>query len=271
MSDLDAAFSSGYCAAVPGLPVLNSPDEGGEWVTEAVYGEPLRVLEQQGEWARVLLPLQRTSLHDAGYPGWSRCSGIAPAQARPAFQTTATRTTVVDDGGRVVMELPCGGLLRRGTGELANGLVPVELESDLQAYVRAADVSAWPIRRAGRAELLGSLSMWTDQPYVWGGTNTVTGSDCSGLTYRSYQRAGITLPRDADDQYNMAPEQHGADLDGILPGDLVFFRRSDHEPIFHVGVYTADRSNLSANQRAAGISTDPIDASAFTGWARYIP
>src|SRR5699024_8758768 len=39
-------------------------------------------------------------------------------------------------------------------------------------------------------------------PYVFGGDNPSTSFDCSGLTQWSYQKAGINLPRTAQQQYD---------------------------------------------------------------------
>lgn len=41
------------------------------------------------------------------------------------------------------------------------------------------------------------------QPYVWGGSNPKSEFDCSSLVQWSYAKAGISLPRTAE-------EQHGA-------------------------------------------------------------
>jgi cell wall-associated NlpC family hydrolase len=38
-------------------------------------------------------------------------------------------------------------------------------------------------------------------PYVWGGTTPGVGLDCSGLTQYCYKQAGISIPRNSEDQY----------------------------------------------------------------------
>ena len=58
---------------------------------------------------------------------------------------------------------------------------------------------------------------WT---YVYGGDSPSTSFDCSGLVQWCYGKAGIALPRTAQEQYNVT--QH-IPLSEAKAGDLVFF------------------------------------------------
>src|SRR5437868_4736437 len=62
-------------------------------------------------------------------------------------------------------------------------------------------------------------------PYVWGGTGD-SGYDCSGLTLRAYEKAGIDLPRVTYDQYDAFDEKIA--WKDLKPGDLVFFSNLGH-------------------------------------------
>ncbi|MFE6498600.1 C40 family peptidase [Kitasatospora sp. NPDC057738] len=72
------------------------------------------------------------------------------------------------------------------------------------------------------------------KPYVWGG-NGPSGYDCSGLVQQAYRRAGISLPRVADDQYAATTPISAGQL---RRGDLVFWSDSGRASgIHHVGIY----------------------------------
>lgn len=98
-------------------------------------------------------------------------------------------------------------------------------------------------------------------PYVFGGT-TPYGFDCSGFTRYAFARAGIRIPRTADQQL-YAGRQIPARA--LRPGDLIFF--TTYEPgASHCGIYLGNGQFIHA-----GSSTGVTVASAFTGYwgARY--
>ncbi|WP_433427472.1 NlpC/P60 family protein [Nonomuraea sp. CA-141351] len=69
-------------------------------------------------------------------------------------------------------------------------------------------------------------------PYVWGATGP--GSfDCSGLTLRAYESAGIAIPRVAHDQWLRGPRIPEGN---VQPGDLVFFDNNGDGTADHVGI-----------------------------------
>lgn len=74
-------------------------------------------------------------------------------------------------------------------------------------------------------------------PYVWGGTTPGVGLDCSGLTQYCYARAGISIPRNSEDQYRAGTKVpvSQASVGDVLyrPGHVAIYIGDDkyiHEP-----------------------------------------
>jgi cell wall-associated NlpC family hydrolase len=79
------------------------------------------------------------------------------------------------------------------------------------------------------------------------GTQNVPGYDCSGLTMRAYQAAGISLGHYTGLQWD---EGMHVSRDQLLPGDLVFFATNTSDPstIHHVGIYIGNGRMIDAPQ-----------------------
>ncbi|WP_370099354.1 C40 family peptidase [Streptacidiphilus sp. MAP12-20] len=89
-------------------------------------------------------------------------------------------------------------------------------------------------------------------PYVWGGAGPDT-YDCSGLTMRAWQRAGVSLPHFAADQY---AESQPLTYRQLQPGDLVFWSH-DGRPsgIYHVALYTGSDTIIEAPRTGDVVKT----------------
>lgn len=97
-------------------------------------------------------------------------------------------------------------------------------------------------------------------PYLWGGNGTAEQGgrfDCSGLTKAAYAKAGINLPRVANDQWN-ASDNHPP-RDRLKPGDLVFFGQAGNSrSIHHVAIYIGDGKMLHAPRTGTLIRIDNV-------------
>jgi len=100
-------------------------------------------------------------------------------------------------------------------------------------------------------------------PYVFGGSHPNTSFDCSGLTQWSYQKAGINLPRTAQQQYDVT--EH-IPLSQAKPGDLVFFHSTYNAGTYvtHVGIYLGNNQMYNAG--------DPIGCADLTSsyWQKHL-
>ncbi|NDE71737.1 MAG: peptidoglycan endopeptidase, partial [Actinobacteria bacterium] len=96
--------------------------------------------------------------------------------------------------------------------------------------------------------------------YVWGAAGPVRW-DCSGLTMRAYEQAGVRLPHSSRAQYTYGRSIARGNLQ---PGDLVFFG----SPISHVGIYIGKNKMVHAPRPGARVQIAEF-GSAF-GRKRYV-
>ena len=99
--------------------------------------------------------------------------------------------------------------------------------------------------------------------YVYGGDNPNTSFDCSGLVQWCYGKAGISLPRVAQAQYDVT--QH-IPLSEAKAGDLVFFHSTYNSGSYvsHVGIYVGNNQMYHAG--------DPIGYADLTSsyWQQHL-
>ncbi|WP_241159517.1 NlpC/P60 family protein [Adlercreutzia sp. ZJ176] len=64
-------------------------------------------------------------------------------------------------------------------------------------------------------------------PYIWGGTTPGVGLDCSGLTQYCYRQAGISIPRNSEEQASFGRK---VPVSEAVPGDILW--RPGHVAIY---------------------------------------
>lgn len=101
-----------------------------------------------------------------------------------------------------------------------------------------------------RQQIVNRTMMELGTPYVWGGTNLVTGVDCSGLVQSVYGQLGIRLPRTAQEQYEYGTRTMGRQvgLNQLVPGDLVAWKGGYDRGryIGHIAVYAGGGQIIEA-------------------------
>jgi hypothetical protein len=260
-------------------PMVADPPDPAEWtaglgiterrqlqnrvLTQLLLGEPVDVVEDAGEWVRIVAPWQPSERHPLGYPGWvprSHLGASPPPAAREAVVTAAMAALTNDDGATLCI-LSYATILPV-SGESPGPNVPVTLPGGKHGWL---DRSVCIVRdvpefrdpalvdagdAVAEAQRFGGLA------YLWAGTSAY-GLDCSGLVHITYRRLGAVIPRDAHDQ---AEACRDVPRDRTRPGDLLFFARPG-KGIHHVGFALSDPEHiLHAPQTGRTIVAEPLNA-----------
>lgn len=228
--------------------------------TQALYGERVRVVSVDGEWAKVAAVEQPEYTHHRrweGYPGWVRLSALAPRKraAPPNAVVLAKWADVYQEAELLtpLVRLPMGSRLLAGH---AHGIGWwVRLADGRRGWVDPDPTR--PLRELARlsasekrAAILEAAESLLGDPYFWGGRSPhdpatgagVTGVDCSGLVSLAYRAAGIDLPRDAHEQHMRART-----VTAIQPADLVFLSEAGNpDKIVHVLLYAGGEAFIEA-------------------------
>lgn len=116
-----------------------------------------------------------------------------------------------------------------------------------------------------REELIKTAQKFIAVPYLWGGSSSDAGFDCSGLAMTVYQLNGLDLPRSSKEQYEAGTP---VERDSLLKGDLVFFATSGRDKVTHVGIYVGEGRFIHAPGRGKNIRVDSLSRSYYK--KRYI-
>ena len=120
--------------------------------------------------------------------------------------------------------------------------------ADQAASLEAAKSAAGVSGRAGIA-LKFALKQIGDK-YVFGADGMVYW-DCSGLTMRAYEAAGVSLPHSSSAQSRMGKS---IPFNQKQPGDLLFFGR----PVSHVGIYLGGGKMVHAPRSGSRVKVADI-------------
>ena len=137
--------------------------------------------------------------------------------------------------------------LKKADRERLARLAKEREDADQKSSLKAAKGAAGVSGRAGTA-LKFALAQIGDR-YVFGAAG-MTLWDCSGLTMRAFQRAGVSLPHSSRAQSRMGK---GISYSQRKPGDLLFYGR----PVSHVGIYVGGGKMVHAPRSGSRVKVAP--------------
>ncbi|QYC45760.1 Peptidoglycan endopeptidase RipA precursor [Nonomuraea coxensis DSM 45129] len=162
----------------------------------------------------------------------------AEARAEQQAMTERVREAKEAAGAAVASQRRETRALRVREHRLQRRVDAARTRADLLARRRAWAASAAGLITGGSA--MGDVAAdWAltqlGKPYVWAADGPAT-FDCSGLTMRAWERAGVALDHWTGTQWTAGPH---VPLDQLRRGDLLFFAHVTSDPgtIHHVGIY----------------------------------
>jgi cell wall-associated NlpC family hydrolase len=197
-------------------------------------------------------------------PATARGLGVNPYDARDNLRGGARylKQMLGQYGGDVTMALAA---YNAGPGQAANwrnlpetaAYVPkVQAAYNLRKQGQAGGYQATPTNPQVDAAVREAYKH-IGTPYHFGGSQP-GGFDCSGLVQYAYGRAGVTLPRTAQQQYDATERVPGTEA---RAGDLVFFQGTYDAGTYvtHVGIYLGNNKVLMAPSEGKTIDVYGLD------------
>ncbi|HUH45554.1 MAG TPA: C40 family peptidase [Arenibacter sp.] len=217
------------------VPVRSIPDDTGEMISQILYGEHFKVLEQRKKWSKVRIAFDR-------YEGW-----VSNQQFLSISEEAYTEIDL-SENPRISSEL----ISYVETGP--NMLAPILLGSTIVYHpvLNYQFEGHFTKGRQDKKQLVPTALHYLNAPYLWGG-RTVFGIDCSGLAQMVYKINGYHLLRDCRQQ--SAQGEALSFIEESEPGDLAFFDNSEGI-INHVGIIMENNYIIHAHGK---VRIDRID------------
>lgn len=218
------------------VPVRSQPADASEMVTQLLYGEYFKILEERGKWSRIRIAFD-------SYEGWvsnNQVQKIDEALYDQHFDDTRIYSAdliefISNDAGNLI-HIPMGSLL--------NYAYSKNLNFDGHTVSGVKD----------KSQVISTAALYLNAPYLWGG-KTPFGIDCSGFTQMVYMLNGHVLKRDSGQQAKQGEAL--SFIEESEPGDLAFFDDNEGN-IIHVGIMMQDNYIIHVDGK---VRIDRIDHS----------
>jgi len=218
------------------VPLRFEASDPSELVSQLLYGDFFKVLEQRKKWSRIRLDFDN-------YEGW-----IDNKQFQ--FITKKEYTSFSKKEPVYVADLV------EFVGDKNNQLWPIPLGASLQGLSLLQQTHDGNVitGKKNKSNLINTAFLYLNAPYLWGG-KTPFGIDCSGFTQMVYKLNGYALLRDASQQASQGEVL--SFIEETEPGDLAFFDNAEGD-ITHVGIIMKDNYIIHAHGK---VRIDRLDHS----------
>lgn len=218
------------------VPLRVEPNDPCELVSQVLYGEIFKVLEQRKSWSRIRLAYDK-------YEGWidnKQYLEITEDDYKSIKDQVHLLSNdlveYIEDENQQLSTIPLGASL-----------------NSLNLLKHTFDGNTTSVKQP-KENLIKTAFKYLNAPYLWGG-KTPFGIDCSGLTQMVYKLNGYNLLRDASQQATQGTAL--SFIEESEPGDLAFFDNSEGQ-IIHVGIIMEDNYIIHAHGK---VRIDRLDHS----------
>lgn len=218
------------------VPLRFEPSDPSELVSQVLYGESFKILEQRKSWSKIRLAFDK-------YEGWiDNKQYLVITHEDYSFlknsdlKLSSDLVEFIEDKTGRLHTIPLGSTL--------NGLQLLNHQHDgnFEEGIKP------------KQHILITAFTYLNSPYMWGG-KTPFGIDCSGFTQMVYKLNGYKLLRDASQQASQGIAL--SFIEESEPGDLAFFDNEEGR-IVHVGIIMEDNYIIHAHGK---VRIDRLDHS----------
>ena len=211
-------------------------------VSQAIYGTPVKILQEDGGWAQIQTPDE--------YKGWVESSALLSTNAPYAtgdnvvivnslFAHLYRETDVTKHAPLITLPFDTRlEIIKRDSPRWYQ----VRLVDGRSAFIQSGDVRS-PAAPLSIPDDIALAKKFMGLPYTWGGTSSY-GYDCSGFMQMLISHRGKLMPRDADIQAAWTGLE-SVERKDLQPGDLLYFG-SNINHITHTGMYIGDGKFIDA-------------------------
>lgn len=218
------------------VPVRFQPADASEMVTQILYGDYFKILEERGKWSLIRITFD-------SYEGWIDNRQYFKIEESVYFNLSSEQRKYSADLIEFLTN-ESEGLTAISLGSVlnSNGLLKNSFDGSSISGVKE------------KTNLVKTALLYLNAPYMWGG-KTPFGIDCSGLAQMAYMLNGYSLLRDAAQQATQGEAL--SFIEESEPGDLAFFDNAEGK-ITHVGIIMHDNYIIHVNGK---VRIDRIDHS----------
>ena len=207
------------------VPLRDEPSDPSELVSQVLYGDCFKVLEQRKKWSKIRLEFDN-------YEGWIDNKQYIEI-SEDMYKNVSSETLSVSADLVEYITTQEGHLNLIPLGATLNGLSLLNHSYDGESLTE----------KQPKKNLIDTAFMYLNTPYLWGG-KTPFGIDCSGFTQMVYKLNGYRILRDASQQATQGEAL--SFIEESEPGDLAFFDNSEGI-ITHVGIIMKDNYIIHAH------------------------